>query len=183
MIPSRSALDITPVAGEDGAAYFVRLLSWVDGVCLAQVQPQQAQLLTSLGESLAHLDGAMADFSHPAAHRELQWDLRHAGTARPYADYLPDQRQALLEPFWDAWAAIDWNRLPASVIYNDANDYNVLVDPAGSRVVAFLDLGDVVHSATVGNLAIALAYAMLGKQDPIAAAQPRWSPDTTGFVR
>ena len=30
-------------------------------------------------------------------------------------------------------------RLPASVIYNDANDYNVLVDPAGARVVSFLD--------------------------------------------
>ena len=58
---------------------------------------------------------------------------------------------------------------PAS-IYNDANDYNVLVDPAGTRVVSFLDFGDVVHSATVCDLAIAIAYAMLDKQDPIAAA-------------
>jgi len=170
LIPSRSGLDITPVAGADGAAYFVRLLSWVEGVCMAQVQPHAPHLLASLGESLAHLDVAMAEFFHPAAHRELQWDLRHAGMARPYADYLPEQRRQLLEPFWDAWAALDWSRLPSSMIYNDANDYNVLVDPAGARVVAFVDLGDVVHSATVGNLAIALAYAMLGKQDPIAAA-------------
>ena len=56
------------------------------------------------------------------------------------------------------------------MIYNDANDYNVLVDAAGTRVVSLLDLGDVVHSAAVCDLAIAIAYVMLDKQDPIAAA-------------
>jgi 4-aminobutyrate aminotransferase-like enzyme len=44
------------------------------------------------------------------------------------------------------------------------------VDAAGTRVVSLLDLGDAVHSALVADLAIAIAYAMLDKQDPIAAA-------------
>ncbi len=76
----------------------------------------------------------------------------------------------MLRPFIDAWEALDWDRLPTGVIYNDANDYNVLVDSAGTRVVSFLDLGDVVHSSTICDLAIAIAYAMLDKPDPIAAA-------------
>ena len=66
------------------------------------------------------------------------------------------------------------------MIHGDANDYNILVDAAGARVTSILDFGDMVHTATVCDLAIALAYVMLDKQDPIAAAAPRWSPPITG---
>jgi 4-aminobutyrate aminotransferase-like enzyme/Ser/Thr protein kinase RdoA (MazF antagonist) len=170
LVAARSGLEVTPVADQEGAAYFVRLLTWVDGVPMATVQPHSAALLRSLGHTLARLDNALAGFSHPAAYRVLQWDLRHASKAWPHLDLLPEPRRAMLQPFLDAWAALDWSQLPTGVTYNDANDYNVLVDAAGSRVVSFLDLGDVVHSATVCDLAIATAYAMFDQQDPIAAA-------------
>jgi len=74
-----------------------------------------------------------------------------SGLARGHAaaehgsDLLPEARRRLLQPFIDAWQALDWDRLPAGMIYNDANDYNVLVDAAGTRVVSLLDLGDAVH--------------------------------------
>jgi 4-aminobutyrate aminotransferase-like enzyme/Ser/Thr protein kinase RdoA (MazF antagonist) len=170
LVTAISGLEITPVAAEDGAAYFVRMLTWVEGVCLAAVQPHTPQFLRSLGAALARMDNALADFSHPAAHRVLHWDLRQAALALPHLNLLPEPRRRMLQPFLDEWAALDWGRLPSSVIYNDANDYNVLVDHAGSRVVSFLDLGDVVHSATVCDLAIAIAYAMFDKPDPIATA-------------
>ena len=170
LLAARSNLDITPVASEDGAAYFVRLLTWVDGVPMASVQPHSNELLRSLGASLARLDLALAGFDHPAAHRSFYWDLRHASMAWRHLDLLPETRRRMLQPFIEAWEKIDWDGLPGGVIYNDANDYNVLVDPAGTRVVSFLDLGDVVHSAVICDLAIAVAYAMLGKQDAIAAA-------------
>jgi 4-aminobutyrate aminotransferase-like enzyme/Ser/Thr protein kinase RdoA (MazF antagonist) len=170
VIAALSGLEVVPVPDRDGAAYFVRLLTWVDGVPMASVQPHTPALLRSLGAALARVDCALAGFSHRAAHRELYWDLRHASKAWQHADLLPAGRWRLLQPFIREWEQFDWDRLPASVIYNDANDYNVLVDPAGTRVVSFLDMGDAVHSATVCDLAIALAYVMLGKQDPIAAA-------------
>src|SRR6202035_4468186 len=44
------------------------------------------------------------------------------------------------------------------------------VEETGTRVTSLLDFGDIVYSATVCNLAIALAYVMLDEQDPIAAA-------------
>jgi 4-aminobutyrate aminotransferase-like enzyme/Ser/Thr protein kinase RdoA (MazF antagonist) len=150
--------------------HMVRLLTWVDGVCLAKVQPHRPELLASLGRALANVDLAFERFSHPAAHRELYWDLQQAATARPHLALLPEPRRVLVEPFLDACIGVDFARLPQSVIYNDANDYNVLVAADGSRVTAFLDFGDMVHSATVCDLAIALAYAMLDKVDPIAAA-------------
>jgi len=50
--------------------------------------------------------------------------------------------------------------------YNDANDYNILVSHSRrSTVSAIIDFGDVVYSATVCNLAVALAYVMLAKPD------------------
>jgi 4-aminobutyrate aminotransferase-like enzyme/Ser/Thr protein kinase RdoA (MazF antagonist) len=170
LVAGRSGLMITPTADADGEACFVRLLTWVDGVSMAAVQPHSAALLRSLGGALARLDNGLAGFSHPAAHRVFYWDLRHASLAWAHLGLLPEPRRRLLQSFIDAWEALDWSRLPASVIYNDANDYNVLVDARGTRVVSFLDYGDVVYSATVCDLAIASAYAMLDKQDPIAAA-------------
>jgi Ser/Thr protein kinase RdoA (MazF antagonist) len=48
------------------------------------------------------------------------------------------------------------------------NDYNVLVE--SDRVTGLIDFGDIVYSWTVGELAVALAYVVLGKKDPWAEA-------------
>jgi Ser/Thr protein kinase RdoA (MazF antagonist) len=61
-------------------------------------------------------------------------------------------------------------KLRLSVIHGDANDYNVLVEE--NKVVGVIDFGDVVYSYTVGDLAIAVAYVVLGKEDPRAAVAP-----------
>jgi 4-aminobutyrate aminotransferase-like enzyme/Ser/Thr protein kinase RdoA (MazF antagonist) len=170
LVPTRSGREISQVAGEDGAAHMVRLLTWVDGVCFAEVRPHRPELLRSLGGALGKVDAALAHFGHPAAYRRLYWDLRQAEMARPHLDLLSPQQRALVEPFFESWEQLEWSALPASVIYADANDYNILADAAGSRVASLLDLGDMVHSATVCDLAVALAYVMLDEQDPIAAA-------------
>jgi 4-aminobutyrate aminotransferase-like enzyme/Ser/Thr protein kinase RdoA (MazF antagonist) len=164
LVASRAGREI-----EEGR-HFVRLLTWVDGVCLAQVRPRSPRLLASLGRALALTDNALETFSHEAAQRVFHWDLQRYEMARPHLDLLPAERRALAEPLLDACGRLDWNGLRHSVIYGDANDYNVLVDAASTRVVSLLDFGDMVHSATVCDLAIALAYVMLGERDPIAAA-------------
>ncbi|MEM9918465.1 MAG: aminotransferase class III-fold pyridoxal phosphate-dependent enzyme, partial [Bacteroidota bacterium] len=57
------------------------------------------------------------------------------------------------------------------LIYNDANDYNLLVQwPLGEeRIGGAVDFGDAVHAPIVCDLAIACAYAAMGKNDPMAA--------------
>ena len=54
------------------------------------------------------------------------------------------------------------------MIHGDANDYNVIV--GAGRMVGLLDFGDMVHSATVCDLAVALAYTMLGEAEPLRVA-------------
>ena len=63
--------------------------------------------------------------------------------------------------------------LPRGVVHNDANDYNVLVGPASPHdrpIAGLLDFGDMVETWTVAEPAVAIAYAILGKSDPVAAA-------------
>ena len=79
----------------------------------------------------------------------------------------------MLEPFWDAWAALDWSRLPASVIYNDANDYNVLVDPAGSR-----EIRDLILNFKSRGITILLCSHLLGQVQEICDR----SKEETGLI-
>jgi 4-aminobutyrate aminotransferase-like enzyme/Ser/Thr protein kinase RdoA (MazF antagonist) len=163
VVPSRSGESFTEHGG-----HFVRLLTWVPGTCYAEACPHSPELLASLGRALAATDLALAGYDHPAARRRFHWDLRQADEARQYVPLMPEARRRLVEPIFAEWARIDWPALPHSVIHGDANDYNVLV--RDGRVVSLLDFGDMVWSATVCNLAVGLAYAMLGQQDPVAAA-------------
>ena len=163
VLQSRYGADIVEAGG-----HLIRMLTWIPGTCYAAAPPHSPELLASLGRALAQMDLALAGFDHPAAHRRFHWDLRQATDALQFLPLLPAEKRELLAPIFAAWEHIDWNALPQSVIHNDANDYNVLVREG--RVVSVLDFGDMVWSATVCNLAVALAYAMLGQQDPIAAA-------------
>jgi 4-aminobutyrate aminotransferase-like enzyme/Ser/Thr protein kinase RdoA (MazF antagonist) len=169
IVQTESGADIGAIS-VDGREHFVRLLTWLDGRCLAEVRPHDRRLLSSLGRALGQMDAALFGFSHPAAQRDFHWDLRNANRVRELTSLLPALRRPLVERWFSEWDKIDWSRLRFSVIHNDANDYNVLVSGTPPCVSAILDYGDVVHSATVCNLAGALAYVMLDKPDPIAAA-------------
>jgi len=61
-------------------------------------------------------------------------------------------------------------KLRKSVIHNDANDHNILTESKGSNgaeISGIIDFGDMVHTYTICELAIACAYIMLGKADPL----------------
>src|SRR5690348_13802915 len=161
----------------DGTKRLVWLLSYVPGTVLAKVNPHSPELLRSLGQFLGEMDAALLSFSHPSAHRELKWDLSRASWIRGYLHHIRDlSRRALVERFL---AAYESEVVPAlsslrrSVIYGDANDYNVLVSPPWPhprKVVSVIDFGDMHHGLTVSEVAIAAAYAMFGQKDPLLAA-------------
>ena len=169
--------EIVEIPGVDGACHFARLLTWVPGMLLADVRPHMPELLESLGQVIAQIDTGLEGLDHPAARRELKWDLARAGWIRAHLSSVDDaRRRAIVERLLDRYDA-DLTpalaTLPAGTIYNDANDYNVLVrgdDPWARRVVGVIDFGDLVHSPVVCDVAIAAAYALLGKPDPLAAA-------------
>jgi len=155
----------------------VWLLSYVPGTMLAKARAHSPELLQSLGRFLGELDVALADFSHASAGRELKWDLARAGWIRPHLHQIRDASQrALVEKFLSLYETDVIPALPhlrRSVVYGDANDYNVLVGeplPLPRKVVGVIDFGDMHETVTISEVAIAAAYAILGKGNPLRAA-------------
>jgi 4-aminobutyrate aminotransferase-like enzyme/Ser/Thr protein kinase RdoA (MazF antagonist) len=170
---------VISVADTEGTPHLARLLTWVPGRVLADVQPHTPELLRSLGTLLGAMDSALATFAHSAAERDLKWDPRRAGWIHEYVRFVEDPaRRSLVERLF-AFADGELVRLAPGlregIIYNDANDHNVLVDgsdPYARRVSSVVDFGDMLRTWVVNEAAVACAYAMLDKPDPLAAAVP-----------
>ncbi|MGD0784157.1 MAG: phosphotransferase, partial [Candidatus Aminicenantales bacterium] len=175
--------EMISVVEENGTSYFVRLVSYAEGVPLAVVRPRSLELLGRVGRAAGCLARGLDGFDHPAAHRAFAWDLQ-AGTAvvRRHLELISEPaRRARVErwaDWFDAEAAPGLAGLKRRVVHNDVNDYNVIIGPPagggpdfGRRLVAaIVDFGDMIHSYALAEPAAACAYAMLDKDDPLAAA-------------
>lgn len=180
VIPALDFEDVVDVSDGRGGSYLTRLLAWVPGTPLAVTRPHTDQLMASLGTALGSLDAALLSFAHPAARRAFKWDLVQATWAVPFVNRVADASRRRLAT--DALQAFTGRIAPllrttrTAVIYGDANDYNILTRPGdggdlrGVTVAGFIDFGDLVESHLVCDLAVALAYAMLHKADPLTAA-------------
>jgi len=165
VVATRQGFDIAAIRGtKAGTEHCVRLLTWIDGEVLAKCSARGPSLFESIGANMAKIDAALCGFTHPAMRRILQWDLRQAGMAREHAGLLPHARRSHVARLFSLWEGIDWTVLRHGVIHGDANDYNVIV--GDGRMVGLLDFGDIVYTAIVCDLAITLAYCLLGAPDP-----------------
>ena len=177
VVASVSGLAITPITNSAGQTNRVRLFTYVPGKLWAECNPHTPELFRSLGEVLATIDRGLEGFAHEAARRQLKWDLAQADWIQEYVQYLSDSsRRSLVERYlqhFDSELKPQLARLRTSLIYNDANDYNILVSPGDPRrrqVIGVIDFGDLVHTYTIAELAIACAYAVMGQPDPLTAA-------------
>ncbi len=175
--PNRSGELFTSIVAADGSTRLVWLLTYLKGRVLAEVRPRTTELLGALGRFLGEMDAALQSFAHPAARRELKWDASRAVWIRDYIRQIGDsKRRALVEKFlalYEAEVVPVLPRLRRSVIYGDANDYNVLISdawPQPRKIAGLIDFGDMHHGITVSEAAIAAAYGVLGKEAPLQAA-------------
>ena len=170
LVPTRSGDDIGRHRN-----HYVRLITALDGRPLGDTARQSDALLHDLGRAVGLMDRALEGFDHPALHRAFYWDLATAPAV--IAERLPLVRDTALRQLIERVMAVhDKTVTPhlasfrRSAIHGDANDYNVLVDARTQRVTGIVDFGDMVVSHTVNDAAIAMAYAALGKSDPLHAA-------------
>jgi Ser/Thr protein kinase RdoA (MazF antagonist) len=139
-----------------------RLLTWLDGVPLASAPRSMAQAM-SMGQALASLGAALADFDHPGAEHDLAWDLRNVGRLRPLLASIADaDRRALVEAAMDRFEGSTAPRLETlrrQVVHNDLNPHNTLVATADPHLLTgIIDFGDLVRTALVADVAIAACY-------------------------
>ncbi len=176
IVPSSAGAAITLVTVPDtGQNCMMRLLTWVEGRCFAEASPHSPLLLWRVGEMCGKLSRALQDFEHPGAQRFIKWDCSQAAWTAEHLDKIGDLTKRELAHhflhFFEKTAVPLFSSLRKSVIYNDANDYNVLLsfDLENPVVPGVIDFGDAVFTHTINELAIACAYALMHKPDPLAA--------------
>jgi hydroxylysine kinase len=178
------------VEDAEGRTRVVRVFSYLEGVPMPQAPRSPAQRC-NVARMLARLDLALAGLSHPAALRELPWDIQRAERVRPLLAHVADPaRRALAEAALDGFEQRTRPLLAAlrrQPIHNDFNLYNLLVDAADpARVSGILDFGDMVHAPLVDDLAVAASYHIdergdaLGTIARFAADYQAVSPLTEG---
>ena len=177
VVATREGETVAVVPGPDGAPRIVWMLGWLPGTPLAEARPRTPELLAGLGRVLGELDAALAGFDHPEAHRDFKWDLSRASWVRGALGHVREpERRALVERVlarYETEVVPALPRLRRGVVHGDANDHNVLVGTPHARpreVTGLLDFGDLHHGLLVAEPAVAAAYALLGQDDPLAAA-------------
>ncbi len=145
-----------------GAARTARLLSYLPGEPLISVA-SSAATRTACGRLGGRLARALRTFTHPAAHRAVVWDVRHAGHLAGLLAEVPGfpcrpEAIGVLERIVPRIGA-NLPRLRQQVVHNDLNPRNVLVAPGG-EISGIIDFGDMTHTALIADVAITCAELM-----------------------
>ena len=152
----------------------VRLLSWISGIPWAKVHPKTPHLREQLGRECAQLTWALQAFDHPGAHRFIKWDTAQVDWIRPHLRLFEGEQRQLVQYFLDQFEKTILpveESLRKSVIQNDFNDYNIIVEAQNEHpgILGLIDFGDAVFSYTISELAIACVYAIMDLPDPLSA--------------
>jgi hydroxylysine kinase len=155
-------------AGEKRRA---RLTTFLPGQMLRSMDVDR-DLRERLGTLLARLALALRDFDHPAADRELSWDLRHAGRMEAMLDELPPSpHRAELGASLRAFEEQTVPRLaglPVQVVHNDLSRDNAVLTADGE--IAVIDFGDIVRTQRINDVAVAMADHLDESAEPLAPA-------------
>jgi 4-aminobutyrate aminotransferase-like enzyme/Ser/Thr protein kinase RdoA (MazF antagonist) len=162
----------------DGTRRIVTVQSWLAGRTLSELNSHSPQLLGELGLTAARMVQALAPATASPGPTTHHWDvLRSAESIAEGIDAVEDPARQTQVRRIVGWfdRAMNGHRagLPLSVVHQDLNDFNVLARPGADgrhHVHAVLDFADALHTARIGELAVAVAYSMLRKANPLSAA-------------
>ncbi len=168
----KASLNTESLIVEEGQIY--RLLSFVEGDFLGDV-PHTTELSKSIGVFLADMDHILATFHNSAlVGKQTQWDLKLFKKNRKYLSYIVNPKDRNLVDYFfmqfDEHIYPLQDELRQSIIYNDANHWNVLTK--NGVLSGIIDFGDSCYSWVINEVAIALTYIMMEKNDPLAIATP-----------
>ncbi len=146
-----------------------RLLTFLDGSFLANVR-HTPELFESIGAFLADLDKRLWDFnSYVFQSRSFEWDLQHIEISLAYLDEIPEaSNRKIVSYFYHQYKENVAPALPGlrkKIIHNDGNDWNILVK--NESVSGIIDFGDATFAPLINEPAVAITYAIMGKQDPL----------------
>lgn len=170
IIPTKNGDAITIVDG-----FAVRLLNFIEGDIFGNVA-RSPELYFNLGAFIGRFTLAMQGYSHPAAHRPADlWNLDNIIACKAHLNDVADEEvRARIERFYESYERNVQPRiryLRKSVLHNDPNEQNLLVAvDAPTKISGLIDFGDIMYGTVINDLAITLAYNLLGEEDTKSAA-------------
>jgi Ser/Thr protein kinase RdoA (MazF antagonist) len=159
VVRTRGGETHTRFTDESGALRTARLLTYLQGRPLGSADGSP-RLRTACGRLGGRLSRALRSFSHPAAHRAIVWDVRHAAHYGRLLGQVPGfpfpgEAGAVLErivPRIESQLPL----LRHQIVHNDLNPRNVLVAPTG-EVSGIIDFGDMTYTAVIADVAVTAA--------------------------
>lgn len=160
-----------------GNIYLVRVMTWLPGRVLAEINHHPPDLLRDLGRLAGRLCLGLSDLNEPTRLTHHDWDMLRANAtieaSLPHVRDSADLQTVQEIMSWYSSIRSTLDKLPQGVVHQDLNDANILADLDSSgtpQISGIVDFGDALYSIRVAELAVAVAYAMLRKDDPLSAA-------------
>ena len=164
---------------EGPATFYLQVLTWLPGRMISEIPYRDPELLREIGRAAGRLVRAGEGYHHRAAIRSHLWDLREADEqVLNHLENVTEETQRDIAQHVVQWfrdeAAPRLGSLATGVVHQDLNDFNMIVsrgDDQRWHLSGVLDFGDALDTVCVAEVAIAVAYAMLGEPLPVAAAR------------
>jgi 4-aminobutyrate aminotransferase-like enzyme/Ser/Thr protein kinase RdoA (MazF antagonist) len=154
-----------------------RVLEYLSGSNFMGSDYLAPRVVARMGEIAGLVSTALADYSHPASARTIQWDLRHAerviellAQSEPDADVRDITLRAAAAG--NRVLARVGDRLRTQVGHFDITDDNILAPTRDDIPDAVLDFGDVIESWTVGEIATTVSSVLHHDGATVASVLP-----------
>ncbi len=152
----------------NGIVAIARLFPFIEGSFLAESMPDIA-FYVDLGRAFSQIDQQMAGFENATLKcRTHEWDLSRIMEVEEDIHLISDPADRRVAHYYLMKYREEvlpvYHKLPRALIHGDGNDWNILVNSIG-KVAGIIDFGDMLWSARINEVAIVLAYAMMGRSD------------------
>ena len=170
VVPSLKGKKIIFVDG-----FAVRLLTFLEGSILGNMK-RSPELYHDIGCFLGQFSNAMRGFSHPGMEgSDVLWKLDNVIACKAYLPDVIDEdaRDSITRLYKEYEKSIrpKLQNLRKAILHGDANEQNFLILPdQPDKVAGLIDFGEIQYGTQINDLAIALAYSLLGEDDIQMAA-------------
>jgi Ser/Thr protein kinase RdoA (MazF antagonist) len=165
MIESLSGQTITMVDG-----FAIRLLTYLEGELLTN-SARTPELYQDIGRFLGQYSKTMKNYPHAVVEGSDElWKLDNVMACKVYLSDIADQEtRDRIARLYSVYLENIFPKLPElrkSLIHADANEQNLLVNSDHpTKIAGLIDFGELQLSSQINELAIALAYGLLGEDD------------------
>jgi len=150
------------IISQEDKDYNCRLLTFIDGDLIADLEKLSHDQLVELGDLYAEIDKSLFNIKTSELEGPFVWDLQFASMAKIYLPLIKNyEDRILVEHFFNLYEnniLPNSHKLRKSLIHNDGNDNNILINKNGE--ISIIDFGDIRKTFLISELAIVCAYAI-----------------------